>query len=120
MPDHSMIFSDLISTIRLFPARQTVDYVLSGGFAEDTSSTAIPFLQQKNAFGIYPNSATNEIHVQGDPLTLPGLIDLYGRVVPNAMGKIKTLNISSLNTGIFFSEVHNNLKTDIFKIFINK
>ena len=104
----------------------TIDINFGGGFwhfvfnkeADQGSVKTI----DRNLFNVYPNPATNEINVTSDePLTNVTILDITGKIVytSSEITSNQTVNVSSLNRGIYMVQVMTDNKTSVKRLILD-
>ena len=69
---------------------------------------------------LYPNPATDTIHISAKvALSSLALYDVYGKLVLKKETDSKSLDVSQLNSGIYFLEVSSNSEKVVKKVIIN-
>lgn len=80
----------------------------SGSYSFTTNiSTDISTVETENGIRVYPNPTDGVLHIESDePVTSLTLNDMAGHVVSKAEGKCETLDLSSVNTGMYLLTVN--------------
>ena len=69
---------------------------------------------------LYPNPATDKIYISSKrPLSALALYDVYGKRILKKETDTKSLDVSQLNSGIYFLEVSSNSEKVVKKVIIN-
>ena len=104
----------------------TIDINFGGGFwhfvfnkeADQGSVKTV----DRNLFNVYPNPATNEINVTSDErLTNVTILDITGKIVytSSEITSNQTVNVSSLNRGIYMVQVMTDNKTSVKRLILD-
>ena len=80
----------------------------SGSYSFTTNiSTDISAVETENGIRVYPNPTDGVLHIESDePVTSLTLNDMAGHLVSKAEGKCETLDLSSVNTGMYLLTVN--------------
>ena len=80
----------------------------SGSYSFTTNiSTDISAVEIENGIRVYPNPTDGVLHIESDePVTSLTLNDMAGHLVSKAEGKCETLDLSSVNTGMYLLTVN--------------
>lgn len=80
----------------------------SGSYSFTTNiSTDISAVETENGIRVYPNPTDGVLHIKSDePVTSLTLNDMAGHLVSKAEGKCETLDLSSVNTGMYLLTVN--------------
>lgn len=80
----------------------------SGSYSFTTNiSTDISAVETENGIRVYPNPTDGVLHIESDePVTSLTLNDMAGHLVCKAEGKCETLDLSSVNTGMYLLTVN--------------
>lgn len=87
---------------------RTVFTLGSGSYSFTTNiSTDISAVETENGIRVYPNPTDGVLHIESDePVTSLTLNDMAGHLVSKAEGKCETLDLSSVNTGMYLLTVN--------------
>ncbi|MFT4875942.1 MAG: beta-glucanase (GH16 family) [Bacteroidia bacterium] len=91
-----------------------VDYVRV--YQEDIASTKSNF---NSTIRVYPNPANDEIHVTASiaPSSL-ALYDVFGKLILRKVQETKYVDVSSLNSGVYYMEMYFNTEKVVKKVII--
>lgn len=80
----------------------------SGSYSFTTNiSTDISAVETENGIRVYPNPTEGVLHIESDePVTSLTLNDMAGHLVSKAEGKCETIDLSSVNTGMYLLTVN--------------
>jgi len=69
---------------------------------------------------IFPNPSTDKIYINAKvALNSLALYDLYGKLILTKENDITNLDVSRLNSGVYFLEVYSNTEKAVKKLIIN-
>ena len=69
---------------------------------------------------LYPNPATDKIYISSKkPLSALALYDVYGKLVLKKENNANSIDVSRLNSGVYFLEVSSNSERVVKKVIIN-
>ena len=69
---------------------------------------------------LYPNPATDKIYISSKkPLSALALYDVYGKLVLKKENNANSIDVSHLNSGVYFLEVSSNSERVVKKVIIN-
>lgn len=69
---------------------------------------------------LYPNPATEKIHITANvALSKLALYDVYGKLILTKENNTKSLDVSRLNSGVYFLEVYSNTEKAVKKVIVN-
>ena len=69
---------------------------------------------------LYPNPATDKIHISSTmTLSRLALYDVYGKLILTKENDTKILDVSRLNSGVYFLEVSSNTEKVVKKVMVN-
>lgn len=90
----------------------------SGSYSFTTNiSTDISAVETENGIRVYPNPTDGVLHIESDePVTSLTLNDMAGHLVSKAEGKCETLDLSSVNTGMYLLTVNTQNSQNTSKI----
>lgn len=95
----------------------TVDYVRV--YQEVVLSTDKD-LDLDSTLKLYPNPATDKIYISSKkPLSALALYDVYGKLVLKKENNANSIDVSRLNSGVYFLEVSSNSERVVKKVIIN-
>ena len=94
-----------------------VDYVR---VYQEAPLSASNTLDLDTALKLYPNPATDKIHVSSiRTLSRLALYDVYGKLILTKENDTKILDVSRLNSGVYFLEVSSNTEKVVKKVMVN-
>jgi mannan endo-1,4-beta-mannosidase len=76
--------------------------------------------QALNNYRVYPNPATENIHIEGDNFTCLELIDLKGRAVYATTNSQNTIPVQHFENGIYILRIYNNQQVVQEKVIVDK
>ena len=77
-------------------------------------------LDLNTSLKLYPNPATDEIHISSKrALRSLALYDMFGKLILEKENDTKNIDVSRLNSGVYFLEVYSNTEKAVRKIIIN-
>lgn len=91
------------------PAGDNSDIIGIDTFSVDRTLSTTDFF--KNNFSIYPNPANNVVTVSKNntaEISSINITDINGRIVKEVVNGLTTINVSDLNTGVYFLKVISN------------
>ena len=97
-------------------ASMIVDYVK----VYQAAPLSITDLNLDSTLSVYPNPATDTIHITAKvALNSLALYDVYGKLILKKENNTNSLDVSRLNSGIYFLEVSSNTEKVIKKVIVN-
>jgi beta-glucanase (GH16 family) len=94
-----------------------VDYVR---VYQEAPLSASNTLNLDTALKLYPNPATDKIHISSTmTLSRLALYDVYGKLILTKENDTKILDVSRLNSGVYFLEVSSNTEKVVKKVMVN-
>ena len=86
----------------VFPNQMEIDYVR----VYQENLTTIINIDNKNKYTVFPNPANDFLTIHGKNITSIKIFNIYGNIVlSKILNDIKKVNISELNSGIYFVEL---------------
>ena len=93
-----------------------VDYVR----VYQEASLSVNDLNLDSSLSVYPNPASGTIHITAKvALSRLALYDVYGKLILKKENNTKSLDVSRLNSGIYFLEVYSNTEKVVRKVIVN-
>ena len=97
-------------------ASMIVDYVK----VYQASPLSVIDLSLDSALSVYPNPATDTVHISAKvALSSLALYDVYGKLILKKENNSNKLDVSRLNSGIYFLEVSSNTEKVVKKVIVN-
>ena len=87
-------------------------------FEGDPLSAIETLKNEKTSYKVYPNPATESLHIEGDSFTRLELIDLSGCILYTTCVPANTINIQEYQNGLYILKIYNNQKVGYYKIII--
>ena len=99
-------------------ATMIVDYVRV--YQEVVLSSTAKDLDLDSTLKLYPNPATDKIYISSKrPLSVLALYDVYGKLILKKEYNANSIDVSQLNSGVYFLEVSSNSEKVVKKVIIN-
>jgi len=99
-------------------ATMIVDYVRV--YQEVVLSSTAKDLDLDSTLKLYPNPATDTIHISAKvALSSLALYDVYGKLILKKENNTNRLDVSRLNSGVYFLEVSSNTEKVVKKVIVN-
>jgi hypothetical protein len=77
-------------------------------------------LNLDSTLSVYPNPATDTIHISAKvALSSLALYNVYGKLILKKENNTNSLDVSRLNSGVYFLEVSTNAEKVVKKVIIN-
>lgn len=99
------------------------DFQLVDGKLTVNPGTATPVVNNNDSLvKIYPNPASNVLHIDFQNSFYVAILDMHGKELVRT-GNVKntvSLPISHLKAGFYFVKIHNDSRTSVHKVLINK
>ncbi len=99
------------------------DFQLVDGKLTVNPGTATPIVNNNDSLvKIYPNPASNVLHIDFQNSFYVAILDMHGKELVRT-GNVKntvSLPISHLKAGFYFVKIHDNSRTSVHKVLINK
>ena len=97
-------------------ASMIVDYVK----VYQAAPLSVTDLNLDSTLSVYPNPATDTVHITAKvALSSLSLYDVYGKLILKKENDTKNLDVSRLDSGVYFLEIFSNTEKAVKKLIIN-